>query len=499
MPSIIPYNPSLVLGNLVSQDALQIIEQIATNDAAADAAEDNLNSMISLKRSIDMTIQEVAEMGVDTTDIAKQSDDLGKDIVTAATAYATAKVTAEKDNVTQKAKLRIINDSPESPIDYNKSEIKTMPLAADSIKMNVQYFSFDENEQNSTTSATAVKSYVAAQAKVLGNEFSSQLAVAAQEQMNDQYSRHSIVGTLVISAVCTHKDARIFAPYVLDVDKAIRVWNMVNTGDLIDTTSQSAITADASSQDTKSKLTLLSGATYGSAFVGMVHVLNTTATQASETMMSIASSLQAQFAVNLATNKMAGGFGIDANFANDVKNLLSSQTITTHCSLVVMGVIPTIKSNAVKLGVMEFSKFDGAEAMTQLSALANFTGGEKDSITKSASDSRTGQEMLTMQSSKINAVLEGLSGIDDRSNQIIDINSVMTAYDDYTQKAMEGNIGVPINYYLKDITKEELVEMWVAKYFPGQYLDETGDDTAPAAAGGGQQAPSGSTPPPSGS
>jgi hypothetical protein len=43
---------------------------------------------------------------------------------------------------------------------------------------------------------------------------------------------------------------------------------------------------------------------------------------------------------------------------------------------------------------------------------------------------------------------------------------------------------VPINYYLKPITKAQLAQMWVAKYYPGKYLAISGDDSTPPSGGG---------------
>ena len=47
---------------------------------------------------------------------------------------------------------------------------------------------------------------------------------------------------------------------------------------------------------------------------------------------------------------------------------------------------------------------------------------------------------------------------------------MMTALEDYIDKALGGEIGMPINYYLKPITKSQLAQMWVDKYFPDKFL-----------------------------
>jgi len=379
----------------------------------------------------------------------------------------------------------VVNESIESPVDYNKTQLKKMPLSADSMKMNVQYFSFDENTQDSNTAAFTVKSFVSGELDILGDSFKSQASEAAQSQMNSQYGRHSIAGTLVISVTCTHKDAVLLAPFILDVDKAIRVWNKVYPNDMIKTDSLASIQKIAAQANTKEEksLTLLSGATYGSCFIGMVHILNTTTTMATEKMYSVASSIQGQFAVSGWFENESGGFGVDTSFSDDAKNLLSAQNITSHCTLVAMGSIPSIKSNQVKMGVQQFTDFDGATAMGKLATLQNATAGDKQTVDSAADKARTGQQMLAMENSKVTAVLSGLSLIDDGANKMLDINSMMDALDDYIQKALAGNIGVPINYYLKAVTASELAEMWMTKYYPNKYLAISGDDSASTSGG----------------
>src|SRR5579862_3532177 len=96
MPSTIPYDPSLVLGNIVTKEKLDIVTAISAAQAPADAAEDTLNSLISLKRSIDMTVQELIEMNIDATNLIQESQETGKQITAAAVDYGKTKLAAEK-------------------------------------------------------------------------------------------------------------------------------------------------------------------------------------------------------------------------------------------------------------------------------------------------------------------------------------------------------------------------------------------------------------------
>jgi len=482
MPSTIPYDPSLVLGNIVSQEKLDNLVAISAAQAPADAAEDTLNSLIALKRSLDMTVQELIEMNVDATDVIKESQDVGTQIAEAAKAFGKAKVESEKAIQPLKAKIRTISDSVESPIDYNKTQIKQMPLSADSFKMNCQYFAFDQNEQDSSTHASTVAAFVSDSISEFGDTYSGQAKTSATSQMNSQHSNHSISGTLVISITCTHKDAVLLAPFIMDVDKSVRVWNSLFPDDMIKTNSPSSIAEIMAKQDTKQEksFTILSGETCGSCFIGMVHTLNTTDTTSSETMYSVAESVQAQFSVGCWFAQESGGFGVDSSFSGDAKNLLSSQSISSHCTLTVMGSIPSIKSNNVMMAVQSFSDFDGKSSMAAVQTLQNATADEMTTVDSSASNARTGGQLVAMQTSKVTAALSGLSTIDNQNNKMIDTNSLMDAMEDYINKCLAGNIGIPINYYLKPITKSQIAQMWLAKYYPNKYNQAgSGDDSTP--------------------
>jgi len=98
-----------------------------------------------------------------------------------------------------------VRASVESPIDYNKTQIKQMPLSADSIKMDAQYFSNAENEQGASNTVSTIKDYVSASTSFLGFSRSFQASAAAQRQASSQYQNHKVAGTLVISAGCTHR------------------------------------------------------------------------------------------------------------------------------------------------------------------------------------------------------------------------------------------------------------------------------------------------------
>lgn len=159
-------------------------------------------------------------------------------------------------------------------MDYNRTQIKSMALSSDSIKMNVQYFSFGKNEQNANSAITAIKAFVSSSTSFLGAGKSGEATTAIQQQLSQQVEHHEVLGTLVITANCTHKNALVLAPFFLDVDKAINVWNKMYPDKPLNPWDPSSMQKLAENKaGSEEEMNILSGAVYGSSFIGMVHIV----------------------------------------------------------------------------------------------------------------------------------------------------------------------------------------------------------------------------------
>ena len=487
MSTSIPYDPSLVLGNIVPKDHLDNLKKISDLQTPIDNAQLELDSALLLKYKLKMTVGELQNLGIPTDPVDKAIEKVDKEIENAATKYAEKAAESLPEIAAARDKISQVGSSIESPINYNRSNIKKIPLAADSLTMDAQYFSWDETTQNSQSEMQAMKSFISMSTSFLGRKRSGQITASMERQVNHQREHHAIQGTLVITANCTHKMSNIFAPFIIDVDKGIRAWNeMVRQGEipgaqLIKTDDKASFERAAKQSGTQEEASynLLSGATYGSSFVGMVHVLKESETTSNQNMYAAAASLQAQMKVGGWFSDMQGGFGISSSFANSAKNLLSHQKITSHISLIVMGIIPTIVADEVQLAVKQFSEFSPDKMMGQLATLQNSTNSEQASVTDAANNARTGGQMMAIRSGDVQSVMTAVGEIDDGRNKMLDINSLMTAFTDFVTKAAAGEAGVPIEYFLKPITANQLFQMWVAKYFPAQYVTSAGDDTNP--------------------
>jgi hypothetical protein len=465
MPTSIPYDPSLTLMSVVNEQSLNNVIEIAALQAPVDAAQDELNSLISSKRSLAMTKAELRNLGVGTDALDEELKKLDVAVEKAAGDYAKAKMIAESQIMDKRKNIHSVHKQIESPVDYLRSEVKNMPVANESMNMDVQYFSFDSNSQSSAAYSAQIASYVSGSVgSVFGAKTCMEMGTAASRQVSRQVSQHSIEGTLVLSVSCTHKNAAIVAPFVLHLDKAIKVWNHLFPGSKLDPTSRSDMMKWAmnESQEDKEKFSIISGATFGSSFVGMVHILNTTHTSASESMTAAAASMQASMDVGGWFANKSGKVGVDSKFASDVKNLLSQQNVQSHVTVLSIGVTPSMVASEVSKTVEKFTKFDPEFNMAAVASIQNAMASDQAS---------------EMQGKTIESAMNALTVIDDSKNNVLDVNAMMTALDDYLKKAAEGTAGIPINYYLKDIDMKMLAEMWVAKYYPGKFMSIKYDDT----------------------
>ena len=102
-----------------------------------------------------------------------------------------------------------------------------------------------------------------------------------------------------------------------------------------------------------------------------------------------------------------------------------------------VAVIPFMVANDVKPGVENFAQFDPASSIAAIATIQNATAADQDSVKAAAESARTGKQMISMKPTEIKSALSAFGEIDDGSNNILDINSMMTALDDYLKKAAD--------------------------------------------------------------
>lgn len=468
MPSSIPFDhPSLVLGNIVDTSILNRMKKISSLQAKIDAAQEKLNSHIMLKRSLDMTVNELAELGTDVSEIREKIKLADTAINKAAMDYLTARISNEDGIQALREEIaeQDISDTIESPLDFGVSKIIRLPLSADSIKLDTQYFSHAGNDESTEA---GIEGYVKEATSNLGTK-SGAIAKAVTQQISRQKKNHSLAGTLIITASCTHRSVALIEPFVLDVDKAIDVWNAVyaDDQDKIHADVNAMREAEAATSAEGKTLTVLSGVTYGSSFVGMVHILKKEQ-NASEATSPIDEGVEEQLKIGRWLEDQAGGFGVNTDVLKNVQKLLSEQEISSHVSLICMGVLPSIASNQLKMSLADLVRPDPERVSRSLETLQSLTSADANTMETGSAEAKIGKRMLTMQNAMMSAVMHELSTIDQGSNKVIDINTMMNAFEDYVNLIRNSgdNAGVPINFYLRNITRSQIAKLWLNKYFP---------------------------------
>jgi len=141
-----------------------------------------------------------------------------------------------------------------------------------------------------------------------------------------------------------------------------------------------------------------------------------------------------------------------------------------------MGIIPSLKSNILETSISQM-KPDATEVMGQLSSIQGATDTDINSVSSEASKAKVGQQFMELNNSYIKEVVSNVTQSDKEANKIIDVNSLMTAFDDYVQKAEAGESGVPINFFVRHIDKPMIAKAWLKKFSPqDNWQLSSGDD-----------------------
>lgn len=458
MPNSIPYNhPSLVLGNIIDTKVLDVLKQINSAQSTIDAAQEKMNSFIAMKRSLAMTINELLDMNVDTSSLETKLISINSSITQAADAYITKRI--DNEATIQKLKEELtqleLSDTIESPIDYEKSTLIHKPLSSESLKLDAQYFNFDINMQSDTFSK--IESFIKESTSDLGSK-AKDIAQKATSQIEQQHQQHNIAGTLIITASCTHKNVALIEPCILDTDKTVAAWNQINQDGIIDVSDPQNLVklASETTASNGSEINLLTGAAYGSSFVGMVHILDSLESNdnVSDEMM-IKLNNKMRLGGWLAEN--TGGLGVSESVLDEVKKMLDTRKVNSHITLLTMGAVPSIASNKLKLGL---------DGLMKPSSSKYQNDDELTTIDSSASKSVRQRRAVERDNSKNKSILSELQKADSQTNQVLDINSLMAAFDNYltSVKGNNGITGIPINFYTKKIGKQKVIDMWLNKY-----------------------------------
>ncbi len=474
----IPYDPSLVLGMIVDPDRVKTLEKIAEAQKDVNAKRDLCNALLRQKLSLDMTGRELIGLGAQPENMAKfdkaQADNM-KSLLAAASDLAEAEIEAEQKvvEIKSEAPQQQIGMQEQSPIDFQTSQLKPMPISADSMDMDVQYFRNESESSHSSAHADAVSKHVSTRVSgFFDSTFSASLASTAQKSVMSMSTNHKLLGTLVICANCTSRNAQIYSPLNLDADLAMEAFEQ-HTGE--------SFPSEANPRDFKAialgeadntkVLPILSGVTYGSSFVGFVHYVQTDTSRSHQEAEAAAKQVAAAAETELFVQFEISG-GVNKQSSQSLKDMMSNSSIQSHCSVITMGLIPSIKSDEIETSLKAI-KDDPKTQMEELGQLQGDADEANTSIASGAASAKKAQQLKGMKSDFVSAAISAVTETDNAKNNVIDLNSLMTALDDYVKKAGAGKIGVPINFYIRNFTKKDVARFWMQKYYPDMLHERT--------------------------
>lgn len=475
----IPYDPGLVLGNIIQPERIENLMAIADKQKPQIAANETLKNLLRSTYKLRLIYQMMInqKVDIDTLDeLHQELETLKDETAEAAVELATATITAENEifELKKSQGQTTITKNIESPIDYYISSIKQFELSFDSLNFDVQFFRKEEVDDSSNAHASAISGY-AAQSQQSWGGYSQDSAFCGSYHSTavSQSQNHDIEGTIVITANCTHKMADVFAPLVLDPRKTMEAWNYTFEDDFLDSDPRSVFEAAMETEEGSgengneiNKLSLLSGVTKGSSFVGYVHILRRERTQSTQRASSTAAAVRSSIRASLWVDQLTGGSSATKSSAKTAASMLSNSSVENQVNLIVQGCLPSIVANDVPSTVKRLKPSPEA-IMSQLQAIS---GASNDSVNKSpaasASDARTGAQFATLNNEHQTRTIEKVEEVNTEHNKVIDCASMMQAFTDYVQKCHDGQCGIPINFYIKQLTKADVAKCYIRRFYP---------------------------------
>ena len=209
--------------------------------------------------------------------------------------------------------------------------------------------------------------------------------------------------------------------------------------------------------------------------MGFVHFTKTETTLDSQEADSAAMQASAKIERNLFLGKAMGEIGVSAEAAQSARDLMSTSNIQSHASVITMGIIPSIKSNNVQSTVLAL-KDDPKERMSALAAMQGATNSGIQTMASAANNARDEATVEKMETDYVSAAIQGAAEIDKQDNQVINLNSLMVALDDYISRVNGAEGGVPINFYIKYIPTRTIAIAWLNQFDPSKLQEIRGID-----------------------
>jgi len=455
----LPYDhPALVLGHVVPPQLLSLLDKVRAIQGRTDAALERMHSLMSMRRGLTMTLSEMTSLGIDVSALEARLDDLNRAIAQAAGDYISKRL--DNDAAIQTERDRILeldlSGLSESPLDFSQVKVERKALASDSLQIDIQYFKHLGTEGGTGAVRSRVEQMVRENTAGLPQQ-ASKLANQAGVLVAQQQDSHDLVGTLVITANATHRSVAMLQPVQLDLPKAIDAWNAsfasaawrLNPAD----PSGMAKMATQTRGDAIDKcLTLLTGVTYGSSFVGMIHLVRSKMSPSGLSDAEIAAMVE-RLRVGTVISGEAGGIGTEKSVLDEVRQMISDQGFTAHVSILVNGALTTPSTKNVEKLVDKTIKMPPRLPFGGIFPMP----GEA-----FAQAARTGQTAAQVEAGKVSGLVSTLGAVDKANDASIDLSTLFTAFDNYLEAiTKDDSVGAPIGFYVRRINAAQIAREWL--------------------------------------
>mmetsp|Transcript_833 Transcript_833/g.1013 ORF Transcript_833/g.1013 Transcript_833/m.1013 type:complete len:499 (+) Transcript_833:111-1607(+) len=472
----IPYDPSLTLGSVVEIEKIEHLKKIAEAQKPLDDALERLNNVLNTQYSLKMVYNEMQNMKLPKRkldEFAKEMEVMEQSVVAAAVNYGEKATTSYQqiEDLLNSQGQKSVSYGIESPINFERSEIKQFPLAFDALEFDVQYVRNEENEQGSSAGSHSENISKSMSDKGWGRgSFDRATMNNSTSAVTTQTENHNIEGTIVITAKADQKQADIIAPLILDPIKTVAAWNYTYPDDLVKVDAnnifKTALGGMREGGEKPPTLDIISGCSKTASFIGCVHLLKQEKTESKQIAKSTLDSVKESFKKDLWYKSMSGGFGVSDATSETAKTLLGSSAIANHANIVCNGIIPSIVVNEIPSMVKRLAP-DAPGVMEQQAAIADASNaGQNQSIEGESEGGKKGAQFMALNSEFMKNSVSALAAYQNEGNKVIDINSMMTAFEDFVNKATEGTSGVPKTFYVKHLTKSDVAKVYIRKFYP---------------------------------
>jgi len=439
----VQYDPALYIGRIVEMKHMKHLMETSRLHQEIAIKKESLNYMKKLKLEFKSLSFELFDEKERKEEWAK----LDKDVKKVQMEYWK---TAMK-NYKALAALRKepVTHSLESPVDWEKSNYKDdLAIAADSMHCDARWFIVDDKKEGTKQQLKDIKHHLEGS---LGASFNGNISSKIERTADKLHSTSSkVLSTLIISCMCTHKNASTLAPCVFDTDKLIQTWNDQFPKNRINSWNSDQMKKmyhERKGKHEKDKLHMVSGASYASAIVGMVTFMDESRKKSGLSSEQVNESMNKNMEFKNVISKLIKFFNdLNIEIDNDmmhkyvkkgfteIMDMHFNQTMSMQFNLYCAGFIPHLERQTLSTKVEITGPLDTQGLKRQMKEVVRELGQEKPS------------EM-----------------------SVLNIDTMMNAFDDYILKATKGKVGVlgvPMNYFLKPISKDFIIDRWMEKNYP---------------------------------